>query len=85
MGGLELRAKLFALGLVFVLAMLAIASSASTALADEPGPHEGEEHEVPGSENGLVVAIGGIIGVYGFIGIILFMVMRKKKKPQPKA
>lgn len=43
--------------------------------------------ETPGSENGLAVALGGAIAVYGFLGAILFLVMRKnkKKRARPKA
>ncbi len=35
---------------------------------------------IPGSENGLIVAIGGIIAVAMFLMIILLNVLRKRKK-----
>ena len=34
----------------------------------------------PGSENGLIVAIGGIIAVVLFLTVILLNVLRKRKK-----
>jgi len=38
------------------------------------------EHEVPGSENGLIVAIGGVIGIVVVLALVLIMVLRKRKK-----
>ncbi len=40
----------------------------------------GNETIIPGSENGLVVAIGGIIAVALFLMVILLNVLRKRKK-----
>jgi hypothetical protein len=35
---------------------------------------------IPGSENGLIVALGGIVGVVLFLTVILLMVLKKRKK-----
>jgi hypothetical protein len=35
---------------------------------------------VPGSENGLIVALGGIVGIVLFFTIILLRVLKKRKK-----
>jgi hypothetical protein len=35
---------------------------------------------VPGSENGLIVALGGIVAVVLFLTIILLRVLKKRKK-----
>ncbi len=35
---------------------------------------------VPGSENGLIVALGGIVGIVLFLTIILLRVLKKRKK-----
>jgi hypothetical protein len=35
---------------------------------------------IPGSENGLVVALGGIVGIVLFLSVILLMVLKKRKK-----
>jgi hypothetical protein len=35
---------------------------------------------VPGSENGLIVALGGIVGIVLFLSVILLMVLKKRKK-----
>jgi len=72
-----LRSKLPAFVLMFCLAMSLLVLFASPALAVEEGH---EETEVPGSENGLVVAIGGAIGVFGLLAVIIFMILRKGKK-----
>jgi hypothetical protein len=32
----------------------------------------------------LTVAIGGVIGIYAFLGLILFNTLRKRKKQQMK-
>jgi hypothetical protein len=40
----------------------------------------GNETIIPGSENGLIVAIGGIIAVAMFLLVILLNVLKKRKK-----
>jgi len=40
----------------------------------------GNETIIPGSQNGLIVAIGGIIAVVLFLLVILLNVLRKRKK-----
>jgi hypothetical protein len=40
----------------------------------------GNETIIPGSENGLIVALGGIVAIVLFITIILLNVLRKRKK-----
>ncbi len=35
---------------------------------------------IPGSENGLIVALGGVIGIILFLTIILLRVLSKRKK-----
>ena len=35
---------------------------------------------VPGSENGLIVAVGGVIGITLFLTIILLRVLKKRKQ-----
>lgn len=78
-----MRAKLLAIALMLVFAFALMVQLMPTASASEEAA---TEHETPGSENGLVVAVGGAIAVYGFLSVILFMTLRKrKKKAQPKA
>ena len=40
----------------------------------------GNETIIPGSENGLIVALGGIVAVVLFLLVILLNVLRKRKK-----
>jgi len=40
----------------------------------------GNETIIPGSENGLIVAVGGIIAVVMFLLVILLNVLKKRKK-----
>jgi hypothetical protein len=40
----------------------------------------GNETIVPGSENGLIVALGGVAAVILFLSAILLMVLKKRKK-----
>jgi hypothetical protein len=40
----------------------------------------GNETIVPGSENGLIVALGGVAAVILFLSVILLMVLKKRKK-----
>ena len=40
----------------------------------------GNETIIPGSENGLIVAVGGIIAVAMFLLVILLNVLKKRKK-----
>ena len=39
----------------------------------------GNETIIPGSENGLIVALGGIVGVVLFLTVILLRVLKKRK------
>ncbi len=54
---------------IAALTLTAIAISKSTA-----------EASVPGSENGLIVAVGGVIGITLFLTIILLRVLKKRKQ-----
>jgi hypothetical protein len=40
----------------------------------------GNETIIPGSENGLIVALGGIVAVVLFLLVILLNVLKKRKK-----
>jgi hypothetical protein len=44
------------------------------------GNLSGNETIIPGSENGLIVAMGGIIAVVMFLLVILLNVLKKRKK-----
>lgn len=79
-----MRAKLLSFLLMSCLAMFLVLSIASPALAGEGGGVHEEEHETPGSENGLIVAVGGAIGVYGLIFFLVFRILSKRKKAQVK-
>jgi hypothetical protein len=77
---MAVRTKLLALGLTFCFVASLMLFIASPALASE-----GEEGDLgPSPENGLTVAIGGVIGIYVFLGLILFNTLRKRKKQQMK-
>lgn len=78
---IAVRTKLLALGLTFCFVASLMLFIASPALASEG---EGEGDLGPSPENGLTVAIGGVVGVYVFLGLILFNVLRKRKKQQMK-
>ena len=78
---MTVRTKLLALGLTFCFLASLMLFIASPVLASEG---EGEGDLGPSPENGLTVAIGGVIGVYVFLGLILFNVLRKRKKQQLK-
>lgn len=74
---MAVRTKLLALGLTFCFLASLILFIASPALASEG---EGEGSLGPSPENGLLVAVGGVLGIYVFLGLILFRVLRKRKK-----
>ncbi len=44
------------------------------------GNSSGNETIVPGSENGLIVAFGGVVGIILILTIILLRVLSKRKK-----
>ena len=79
---MAVRTKLLALGLTFCFVASLMLFIASPALASEG---EGEEDGLgPSPENGLIVAVGGVIGIFVFLGLILFNTLRKRKKQQMK-
>ncbi|MEM0448242.1 MAG: hypothetical protein QW520_00250 [Methanomassiliicoccales archaeon] len=80
----DMRTKLLSFALILCLVSVAMLFLASPALAAEEGGGHEEEHETPGSENGIIVALGGAIGVYGFIFFIVFNILRKRKKAKVK-
>ena len=75
---MAVRTKLLTLGLaLFFLASLMLLI-ASPALAAENG---GDNTPLgPQPENGLLVAVLGVLGIYIFLGFILWRVLRKRKK-----
>jgi len=75
---MAVRTKLLALGLTFCFLASLMLFIASPALASDG--ESGESDLGPAPDNGLVVAIGGVIGIYLFLGFILFRVLRKRKK-----
>jgi hypothetical protein len=77
---IAVRTKLLAMGLTFCFLASLILLMASPALAAEEGTGEGDLG--PSPENGEFVAVGGVIGVYAFLAIILLLVLRKRKKQQ---
>lgn len=64
-------------GTVQGVALQATHQLSNIALSEEP---VGNETHVPGSENGLVVALGGIAFLAGFLIIMLVITLRKRKK-----
>jgi hypothetical protein len=80
---MAVRTKLLALGLTFCFVASLMLFIASPALASEG--EGGEDGDLgPSPENGLTVAIGGVIGIYVFLALILFNTLRKRKKQQMK-
>ena len=67
---MAVRTKLLALGLIFCFVASLMLFIASPALASEGEEGDGDAGTV--AENGLIVAIGGVIGVFVFLGLILF-------------
>lgn len=76
--------------LMIVSALVVALSQPVSALSNESSPvknstvfqvgNETNGTIIPGSENGLIVAVGGVIAVVLFLMVILLNVMRKRKK-----
>jgi hypothetical protein len=77
--------------LIVVSALMVAFSQSANGLSDEivpiahssvfsAGNSSGNETIIPGSENGLIVALGGIVAVVVFLMVILLNVLRKRKK-----
>ncbi len=73
---MAVRTKLMSLGLTIFFLLSLMLFLASPVLASEGG----SEDLMPVYDNGLAVAIGGVLGIYLFLGFILFRVLRKRKK-----
>jgi hypothetical protein len=77
------RDKFIAWGLIFCFIASLILLMAAPALASD-----GEEGDGEGMgsspENGSTVALGGVIGIYVFLSLVLIRVLRKRKKQQMK-
>jgi len=82
-----LIAACFAAAVVLAAANGAVAGAALQAVQHLPNiamdaNGTGNETTIPGSENGLIVALGGITLVAAFLIAILVMTLRKRKKKQ---
>jgi len=87
--GMEMKKLAFAVAMVFIMfsgiALQAGASASSThvnvpqLVVEEGAAAEEGNHTSPGSEGGLVVALGGIIVVAGFLTAMLLMTLKKRK------
>jgi nicotinamide riboside transporter PnuC len=86
----KLTALIFAT-LIIVSALMVGFSQPVNALSKDTAPFahssvfaagnlSGNETIIPGSENGLIVAVGGIIAVVMFLLVILLNVLKKRKK-----
>ncbi len=73
---MAVRTKLTSLGLTLFFLLSLMLFLASPVLAAEGG----SEELLPFYQNGLAVAVLGIIGIYAFLGFILYRVLRKRKK-----
>jgi hypothetical protein len=86
---MEMRKLAFAVAMAFIMfsgiALQAGASASSTQVnvpqlvVQEGAAAEEGNHTSPGSEGGLVVALGGIIVVAGFLTAMLLMTLKKRK------
>ena len=75
--------KFIALGLLFCFIASLMLLTATPALASDGEEGDGEDLG-PSPENGLTVAVGGVIGIYVFLSLILINVLRKRKKQKMK-
>ncbi len=73
---MAVRTKLVSLGLTMFFLLSLMLFLASPVLASEGGSQD----LMPVYENGLAVAVGGVLGIYLFLGFILYRVLRKRKK-----
>ncbi|HUL40187.1 MAG TPA: hypothetical protein VLU38_07845 [Methanomassiliicoccales archaeon] len=74
---MAVRTRLLTLGLALLFLASLMLLIASPALAAENG---GDTPLGPQPENGLLVAVLGVLGIYIFLGFILWRVLRKRKK-----
>jgi hypothetical protein len=77
------RTKFIAMGLLFCFIASLMLLTATSVLASDG--EEGDGGDLgPSPENGLTVAVGGVIGIYVVLSLILINVLRKRKKQQMK-
>lgn len=76
---MAVRTKLLTLGLtLFFLASLMLFIASPVLAAEGDGGYETPLGPQP--PNGLLVAVLGVLGIYVFLGFILWRVLRKRKK-----